>query len=174
MDDVHINTTLTCPVAEFLGSTTPAIKHNKRDPGGTGKPAGGHERQPTRNMAISPICAAAVREVNRLYPTMSIIDFAQKGGVKYSLLQMGVKGDCSNFALLGRCSESCPYKHIARPMADKKGRIVKEALKLGLKNLLAKPRHDTPSWQARRAATVCHLNHPPHSQRGGAHSGPIS
>ena len=141
MDDVHINTTLTCPVAEFLGSSTPAIKPDKRDPGGTGKTAGGHGRQPTRNTAIPPGCAAAVtvREVNCLYPTMSISDFAQKGGVKYSLLQVGNRGDCTNFSLLGRCSESCPYKHIARPMADKKTRIVNEALKLGLKNLSAKP-----------------------------------
>ena len=76
MDAVHINTTLTCLVAEFLGSSTPAIKHDKRDPGGTGKPAGGHGQQPTRNTAIPPICAAAVREVNCLYPTMSISDFA--------------------------------------------------------------------------------------------------
>ena len=35
--------------------------------------------------------------------------------------------------------ESCPYKQIARPMADKKVPIVNEAFKLGLKNLLAKP-----------------------------------
>ena len=139
MDDVHINTTLTCPVAEFLGLSTPAIKHDKRDPGGTGKPAGGHGWQPTMNTAISPICAAAVREVNCLYPTMSIVDFARQGGIKYSSLKMGVKGDCSNFVLLGRCLELCPNKHIAHPMADKKARIVNEALKLGLKNLLAKP-----------------------------------
>ena len=139
MDDVHINTTFTCSVAEFLGSSTQAIKPDKRDPGGSRKPAGGLRRQPTRNTAIPPGCATAVKEVNRLYPTMSISDFAQKGGVKYSLLQVGNRGDCINFALLGRCSESCPYKHIARPMADKKARIVNEALKLGLKNLSAKP-----------------------------------
>ena len=76
MDDVHINTTLTCPVAEFLGSSTPAIKRDMHDPGGTRKPASGHGRQPTRNTAIPPICAAAVREVNHLYPTMLISDFA--------------------------------------------------------------------------------------------------
>jgi hypothetical protein len=139
MDDVHINTTLTCPVAVFLGSTTPAIKHDKRDPGGTRKPAGGLRRQPNRKTAIPPVCAAAVKEVNRLYSSMSISDFAQKGGVKYSLHQVGFKGDCTNFALLGRCLESCPYKHIARSMADKKALIVNEALKLGLKNLSAKP-----------------------------------
>ena len=64
MDVVHINRTLTCPVAEFLGSTMPALKHNKRDLGGTGKPASGLRRQPTRNTVIPPICAAAVKEVN--------------------------------------------------------------------------------------------------------------
>jgi hypothetical protein len=87
MDDVHINTTLTCPVAEFLGSSTPAIKPNKRDLTGTGKPAGGHGQQPTRNTASPPGCAAAVREVNFLYLALLISDFAQNRGVKYSLLQ---------------------------------------------------------------------------------------
>ena len=53
--------------------------------------------------------------------------------------EVGNQGDCTSFTLLGQCSELCPYKHIARPMADKKLRIVNEALKLGLKNLLAKP-----------------------------------
>jgi hypothetical protein len=101
MDDVHINTTLTCPVAEFLGSFMPAIKPDKRDPGKTGKPTGGHGRKPTRNPAIPPICAAAVREVNRLYPTMSISDFSRKGGVKYFLLQVRFKGNCTNFVLMG-------------------------------------------------------------------------
>ena len=101
MDDVHINTTLTCPVAEFLGSSTPAIKPDKRDPGGTGKPAGGHGRQPTRNTAIPPGCAATGREVNCLYPTTLISDFTRKGGVKYSLLQVGNRGDCTIFVLRG-------------------------------------------------------------------------
>ena len=100
MDDVHINMTLTCTVAEFLGSSTPVSKHNKRDPSGTGKPAGGHGRQPTRNTAIPPVCTAAVKEFNCLYPTMLISDFARKGGVKYPVLQVGLKGDCTNFVLL--------------------------------------------------------------------------
>jgi len=42
------------------------------------------------------------------------------------------------FFLLGRCSEACPYKHIARPVADAKAKSVKEALELGLKAMATK------------------------------------
>ena len=51
---------------------------------------------------------------------------------------IGHKGDCTNFALLGRCSESCPYKHVARPVADERARAVKEALELGLRKMATK------------------------------------
>jgi hypothetical protein len=52
---------------------------------------GGHGQQPTRNMAIPPVCAAAVREVNRLYPKTLIIDFAQKGALNLSCSKWGSK-----------------------------------------------------------------------------------
>jgi hypothetical protein len=58
--------------------------------------------------------------------------------MKYSQFQIGNKGDCTNFALLSRCLESCPYKHIARPVADEKARSVKEALVLGLRKMATK------------------------------------
>ncbi len=56
----------------------------------------------------------------------------------YSQFQIGNKGDCTNFALLGRCSESCPYKHIAHLVTDEKAQSVKEALELGLKKMTTK------------------------------------
>jgi hypothetical protein len=52
--------------------------------------------------------------------------------------QIGNKGSCTNFALLGRWLETCPYKHIARPVADEKAQSVKEALELGLRKMTTK------------------------------------
>jgi len=58
--------------------------------------------------------------------------------VPYSRFVIGSKGNCTNFALLGRCSETCPYKHVARPLSDDKARSVKEALELGLRKMATK------------------------------------
>jgi hypothetical protein len=57
VDDIHINMTLTCPVAKFLGATTLSLKHNKQDPGATGRPASSFGKQPTKNPSIPPSCA---------------------------------------------------------------------------------------------------------------------
>jgi hypothetical protein len=120
VDDVHINMTLTCPVTKFLGTMAQSIKQDKRDPKATGRSAGGFGKQPTKNPSILPSCAQVVRELNSLYPSMDISQFARRSGMKYLQFQIGNKGDCNIFALLGRCLESCPYKHIAHPVADEK------------------------------------------------------
>jgi hypothetical protein len=69
---------------------------------------------------------------------MDISTFLRRSGVAYSRFQIGNKGNCTNFALLGQCLESCPYKHIARPVADEKAQSVKEALELGLRKMTTK------------------------------------
>ncbi len=56
----------------------------------------------------------------------------------YSWFVTGSKGNCTNFALLGRCLESCPYRHVARPLSDEKARLVKEALELELRKMATK------------------------------------
>jgi hypothetical protein len=138
VDDVHISTTLTCPVTEFLGMPTQSIKLDRRDPGGTGKAAVSCAKQLTKNPSIPPICAPAARELKNLYPSLDISQFLRRSGVPYSRFVIGSKGDCTNFALLGRCSESCPFKHVARPFADEKARLVKEALELELRRMATK------------------------------------
>ena len=97
-----------------------------------------HGKQPTKNPSIPPICAQVVKELNCLYPSLNISHFLRKSGVAYSRFVIGHNGDCTNFALLGRCSEACPYKHIARLVADAKAKSVKEALELGLKAMATK------------------------------------
>jgi len=138
VDDVHISTTLTCPVTDFLGMPTQPLRSDRRDPGGTEKAASSGEKQPTKNPSIPPICAPAVRELNNLYPSLDISQFSCRSGVPYSLFVIGQKGDCSNYALLGRCSESCPYKHVTRSVADERARALKEALELGLRKMATK------------------------------------
>jgi hypothetical protein len=138
-DDVHISTTLTCPVTEFLGTAaTPFLKSDRQDPRAAGRHTVTHGTQPTKNPSIPPICAPAVKELNRLYPSLDISQFSRKSGVAYLRFVIGHKGDCTNFALLGRCSEACPYRHIARPVAYAKAKSVKEALELGLKAMATK------------------------------------
>jgi hypothetical protein len=137
VDDVHISTTLTFPVTEFLGTMTPSLKSDRRDPGATTRTAAGYGKQATKNPSIPPICAPVVRELNNLYPSL-ISQFLRRIGVPYSQFVIGSKGDCTKFALLGRCSETCPYKHVARPLSDDKARSVKEALELRLRKMATK------------------------------------
>ncbi len=101
VDDVHINTTLTCPVTKFLGMATPSLRLDKRDPNATGRPAGGFGKQPTKNPSIPPSCAQVVKELDSLYPSMDISTFLRRSGMANSRFRIGNKGDCTNFALLG-------------------------------------------------------------------------
>ncbi len=95
--------------------------------------------QPTKNTVIPPICASSVKELNRLYPWMNIMTFAQKSGVKYQDLAVGAKGDCTNFILLGRCpDENCTYRHAVITVPDARQKEVKVALDKGLAALASK------------------------------------
>jgi hypothetical protein len=69
---------------------------------------------------------------------MDISSFVRMSGVTSLQFLIGTKGNSTNFALLGRCSELCLYKHIARPVVDVQARAVKKALELGLKRMAAK------------------------------------
>ena len=84
VDDIHISTMLTCPVTEFLGTTMPSLKSDRRDPGATTRTAAGYGKQATKNPSIPPICAPAVRELNNLYPSLDISQFLCRSGVPYS------------------------------------------------------------------------------------------
>jgi hypothetical protein len=88
------------------------------------------------NGAIHITCAilklvAVVKELNSLYPSMDISTFLLRSGMAYLRFRIGNKGICTNSALLGRCLESCPYKHIACLVVDEKAQSVNEALNWG-------------------------------------------
>ncbi len=48
----------------------------------------------------------------KLFPTLSVMDMVKKGGIKFGVVQIGGKGDCSNFNLLGKCTnQNCTHAH---------------------------------------------------------------
>jgi hypothetical protein len=135
--DTNISGTITCPVAQFLG---PPVAAQKREPRETQRERAAGKvpaKQPTRNSAIPAICASVVNKFNRLHPTMSISTFVRKTGLNYDDIRMGGKGDCVTFALLGRCTESCRYKHAPITVPDERATVIKAALEKGLAKLAA-------------------------------------
>ncbi len=77
VDDVHIQMSFTCPVAEFLGPDTSmtAGTRVKRAEGTRGTPGW----QPTWNPSIPPICLPCVNKLNRFYPFHEYLIILQKG-----------------------------------------------------------------------------------------------
>ncbi len=136
VDDINIRMSLTCPVAEFLGPdrSMTAGTRVKRAEGTRGTPGW----QPTRNPSIPPICLPCINELNRLYPTMSILSFCKKGKVKYPDVSIGGKGDCVTFGLLGKCTEDCTFRHVVITVPDDRQHAVKKTLMQGLATLASK------------------------------------
>jgi hypothetical protein len=117
VQDCSIPWMMMCPVVVFLGT----------DPDAHTKPAGGPTRtrtqagtgvKPSINTAIPSLCQKAVAAFTQVYPKMTLMELCRKGGIKFSQVQVGRKGDCSNFGLLGQCP-GCTY---IRPCAMHGGR----------------------------------------------------
>ena len=48
----------------------------------------------------------------KLFLILSVMDMVKKGGIKFGAVQIGGKVDCSNFNLLGKCTnQNCTYVH---------------------------------------------------------------
>jgi hypothetical protein len=142
VDDVDIQMTLRCPVADFLGlgkSTTTGTKAKKTE--GT---RGNHGQQPTQNLSIPPICQPCIKELKRLYPTMDIVSFCKKGKVKYADVAIRGKGECVNYGLLGKCTEECSYWHVVITVPGERQHVVKKMMTKGLANLAAAGKTSAP------------------------------
>ena len=136
--DINISPTMTCPVNAFLGTptTTPSAQKPRDAP--RDKPTrGDHGKQATKNSSIPTICAATVQKFNRLHPTLDITSLVRKTGFPYSDFKVGGQGDCSSFALLGRCSETCRYRHRVVTVPDDRAHKIKAALEKGMAKLAA-------------------------------------
>ncbi len=110
VDDCAIQQMLTCPVAAFMAADSDAIAGRAAGPARARAPAG--DSKPSINPAIPPLCQKAVAKVTKLYPTLSVMDMVKRGGIRFGAIQIGNKGDCSNFDLLDKCTDPrCTYTH---------------------------------------------------------------
>jgi hypothetical protein len=121
VDDSIIDMMLTCPEAKFLRGMAPA---KAPMPSGSA-PAWA---KPTINTAILAGCKQAVDAFNAAHPTMSLADLIKKGGILYSSIRVGGKGDCTSFGLLGHCA-GCSYRHVVCNPAPERQVTISNALK---------------------------------------------
>ena len=139
VEDCSITECLTCPVGAFMGSTG-----TSRSGGTTPSTRTAQATKPTTNPSIPAICRPTVDLFNSQYPTMSFMSLIKKGGLKYSDLQVGGKGDCSSFGLLGRCGGGCTYNHVVCTVSAERQAAINVALKAAMV-ALKKPRPAAPS-----------------------------
>jgi hypothetical protein len=137
VSDVNISVTITCPVSQFWGPPVGAQKREPRDAPRDRTAGPVPAKQPTRNPAIPALCATVVQKFNRLHPSMDIASFVRKAGLRYADIKMGGPGDCTSFSLLGRCNESCKYKHRVITIPDERANAIKAAMEKGLAKLAA-------------------------------------
>ncbi len=116
VDECSIQKMMMCSVTAFLG----------RDP--NAQPAAAASRtakvattvmgsKPTVNSAIPPLCRAVVTKFTKQYPDMLIMNLVRKRGIRLSDVQVGGRGECTNFGLLGHCP-GCRYSHVVCKVAD--------------------------------------------------------
>ncbi len=82
----------------------------------------------TINTAIPAGCKQAVDAFNAAHSTMSLADLIKKGGILYSSIRVGGKGDCTGFGLLGWCA-GCSYRHVVCNPAPEHQVTISDALK---------------------------------------------
>jgi hypothetical protein len=71
---------------------------------------------------------------NAFYLTMLFLALIKQGRLKFTSLQIGGKGDCSSFSLLGRCP-GCTYNHVACTVSTDRQVTIDGALKLAMATL---------------------------------------
>jgi hypothetical protein len=126
--------TLTCPVLFFMGPPpkAPMVAMAGARPTMAGTRPG--QAKPSINTAIPPNCKKMVDAFNASYPTMSFLTLIKQGELKFSDLQVGGKGDCSSFGLLGQCP-GCTYNHVACTVSTDRQAAINDTLKLAMATL---------------------------------------
>ncbi len=110
VDNCAIQLMIMCSVAAFLGADADAPVRRGAGPARVCTPTVGSK--PSTNAAIPPLCKTAVANFVKLFPTLSVMDMVKQGGIKFGAVQIRGKGDCSNFNLLGKCTNpNCTYAH---------------------------------------------------------------
>jgi hypothetical protein len=123
VNECSIKKMMMCLVVAFLGKDpdTPPMAAASRQAKATTTTS--RVAKPTVNSAIPPLCKAAVTKFTRQYPTMLIMDLMKKGDIRLSDVQVGGRGKCTNYGLLGKCP-GCRYSHVVCKVADKRQVII--------------------------------------------------
>jgi hypothetical protein len=119
---------MTCPVVAFLGKdpdAPPMVAASRQAKATT---TTSRVAKPTVNSAILPPCKAVVTKFTRQYPTMLIMDLVKKGGIRLSDVQVGGRGKCTNYGLLGKCP-GCRYSHVVCKVVDERQVIIAKNMK---------------------------------------------
>jgi hypothetical protein len=134
VEDCAIEMTLTCPVSSFVGPppTAPIFATAGVRPTASGTRPG--RAKPSINTTIPLNCKKMVKAFNALYPTMLFLTLIKQGGLKFSDLQVGGRGDCSGFGLLGQCA-GCTYNHVACTVSPDQQAAINDTLKLAMATL---------------------------------------
>jgi hypothetical protein len=134
VEDCTIKMTLTCPVSHFMGPPpiAPLFAMAGAWPTASGTRPG--RAKPSINTAIPSNCKKMVKAFNALYPSMLFLALIKRGGLKFSDLQVGGRGDCSSFGLLGRCA-GCTYNHVACTVSPDRSAAINDALKSAMATL---------------------------------------
>ena len=141
VEDCSIDMMLTCPEAKFLsgvipGGVTPAKAHRAT------ALAAVQAAKPMVNTSIPAGCKKAVDAFNAAHPTMPLRDLIKKGGIRYDSINVGGKGDCTSFGLLGRCG-GCNYRHVVCTPAPDRQATISAALYTAIAALKQKPAPST-------------------------------
>jgi hypothetical protein len=123
---------LTCPEAKFLSGVIPA-----KAPRAAASPAA-QGNKPTVNTSIPAGCKKAVDAFNAAHPTMPMRDLIKSGVIRFDSINVGGKGDCVDFGLLGRCN-GCPYRHVVCTPAPNRQAAISAALYAAIAALKKKP-----------------------------------
>jgi hypothetical protein len=130
---------MTCLVASFMGTDSRVAASQAAGTARVRTVTGG--TKPTTNPEIPPLCRTAVADFVKLHPTLSVMDMVRKEGIKFGEVQIGGKGDCSNFNLLGKCRDpTCTYNHKpAKVGEERQMAVAKKILQVMVKLKAAGP-----------------------------------
>jgi hypothetical protein len=123
---------LTCPEAKFLSGVIPA----KAPRAAASATAQGNK--PMVNTSIPAGCRRAVDAFNAAHPTMPLRDLIRRGGIRIESIDVGGKGDCVSFGLLGRCG-GCKYRHVVCTPTPDRQVAISTALYAAIAALKKKP-----------------------------------
>jgi hypothetical protein len=135
VEDCAFPRMMMCPVVAFLGMDPDAQTTPATDPTRTQTQAGTGVK-PSINTANLPLCQKAVAALIQLYPRMTLMELFRQGVIKFLAVQVGRKGECSNFGLLDQCP-GCTYAHVPCTVGEARQVDISKAMEQAMATMKA-------------------------------------